>query len=139
MAAATLIVSCADARLRELLLALETRLGIEAADRLLVPGGPLALLEGQHGRQAMLDWLDLLLAGHDIGLACLVSHEDCLAYARRLAGRPESERATLEGDLVAAGTLLVTRYPGLRVECFVVPRGHDGDVARLGSPGRVVL
>jgi hypothetical protein len=136
---AALIVSCADGRLRELLLALETRLDLTDADRLLVPGGPLALIEGQFGRRAMVDWLDLLVGSHDTGLVCLVSHEDCLAYADRLAKHAGGERRVLEGDLAEARRLIAGRYPTARVECFVVPRGHGGDATRLGTPERVAL
>lgn len=137
--AAALIVSCADGRLRELLLALETRLDVADADRLLVPGGPLALIEGQRGRQAMVDWLELLVRGHDMDLVCLVSHEDCLAYAHRLAGSADDERSVLEDDLAEARRLIVGRYPGIPVECFVVPCAHGGGAGRLGAPERVAL
>jgi hypothetical protein len=86
----------------------------------------------------MVDWLDLLIRGHDIGLVCLVSHEDCLAYADRLARATEAERRVLERDLGQAKQLIGVRYPAVRIECFVVPHGL-GAKGRLGSPERVAL
>ncbi len=136
---AALILACADGRLRELLLALETRLDVVDADRLLVPGGPLALVEGQRGRQVMVDWLDLLVRGRDMGLVCLVSHEDCLAYAPRLEEHAGDERAVLERDLAEARRLIVGRYPATPVECFIVPRAHGTGAGGLGAPERVAL
>jgi hypothetical protein len=133
-----LIVSCADGRLRELLLALETRLGVENADRLLVPGGPLGLL-GQRSQATMVEWLDQLVGGHDVELVCLVAHEDCLAYSGRLAGLAGREREVLERDLVGAKALVAGRYPSLRVECFVVPRELGSRPGRLTTPERVAL
>jgi hypothetical protein len=137
--ATTLIVSCADGRLRELLLTLETRLGIDNADRLLVPGGPLALLEGQRSHTTMVEWLDELVGGHGVELVCLVAHEDCLAYSGRLAGLAGHEREVLERDLMRAKTLVSHRHPSVRVECFVVPYEPGSHPGRLASPERVAL
>jgi hypothetical protein len=136
--ATALIVSCADGRLRELLLALETRLGVENADRLLVPGGPLALL-GQRSQATMVEWLDQLVGGHDVELVCLVAHEDCLAYSDRLAGLAGHEREVLERDLMGAKALVAGRYPSVRVEGFVVPRELGSRPGRLTAPERVAL
>ena len=86
----------------------------------------------------MVDWLDLLVGGHDIELVCLVSHEGCLAYASRLVSAGEDERRVLERHLAQARRLIAARYPDATVECFVVPRaaGVDGG---LGSPERIAL
>ncbi|HJW74390.1 MAG TPA: hypothetical protein VJ787_01795 [Thermoleophilia bacterium] len=137
--ATTLIESCADGRLRELLPALETRLGVADSDRLLVPGGPLALVRDQRERGVVLEWLDRLVDGHDIELVCLVSHEDYLAYSTRLMGIADGERKVLERDLASAERLIEDRYPSLRVECFVVPRELGRRPGRLASPERVAL
>jgi hypothetical protein len=137
--ATTLIVSCAGGRLRELLLALETRLGVDGADRLLVPGGPLAFLEDQRARATMIEWLDLLVRGHTVELVCLVAHEDCLAYSGRLEGLAGHEREVLERDLMQVKTLVAARHPSVRVECFVVPHEPGPRPGRLTTPERVAL
>jgi hypothetical protein len=129
-----IILACSDGRLREQLLALETRLGIEGADRVQVPGGPLALLRTEHQRRSLTDWLGLLIPAHAIERICLVSHEDCLGYAPlRAAGH--DERRALERDAHAARDQLRQRLPHVVVEGYIVP--FDSTAHRFGSPERV--
>ncbi len=135
---AAIIVACADGRLREYLLALETRLDIDGADRLLVPGGPLAFLR-QHERTTMLGWLDMLVRVRGTELLCLVSHEDCLAYADRLADTGLTERRALERDLAQAGQVVASRFASLRIEGFIVPRDPALRPGRLSAPERIAL
>ncbi len=133
-----IIVSCADGRLRELLLALETRLDLGEAHRLLVPGGPLTIVRDATERATVLRWLDLLVGDHVSQLICLVSHEDCLAYVDRVRRDGGGERGVLERDLHVAHGIVAQRYPSLVVEAYIVPR-DPGARGRLGAPERLSL
>jgi len=131
---AGLVLACSDGRLHESLLALQTRLGLDHADRISVPGGPLALLRSEHERRSLLDWLTTLVPAHDIDTIVLAAHEDCLAYTRaRRAG--VDERAAVARDLRAARDVVRGRLSGLTVPMYVVP--YDVVAARFGSAERV--
>ena len=128
-----LVLACADGRLHDALLALQTRLGLEQADRLLVPGGPAALLRGEHERLSILGWLTMLVPARDVDTIVLVSHEDCLAYAaRRVAGI--DEHARLDSDLQAARELVSSRLPGATVATYLIP--YQTATGRFGSAER---
>jgi hypothetical protein len=117
----TLLVSCVDGRLREVLAELETRLAAENGDRLLVPGGPLVLTDSSAEHDHVLGWLDAIVQGHGVQTIYLVAHQHCLAYQRKLGGFFYDEREVIERDLLAVKRKLGDRFFGARVECFVVP------------------
>ena len=117
----TLLVCCADGRLRESLGELETRLGCEDGDRLLVPGGPLVLTEWAPERDHVLNWVESIVRGHGVQAVYLVAHQHCLAYQRKLGGFFYDEREIIERDLHAVQRKLSDRLFSTRVECFVVP------------------
>jgi hypothetical protein len=117
----TLFVTCVDARIGGAVDALEEALGLEACDRLQVPGGPLALVSDGPQRQATTDWVEFLARFKDVAVVHLVSHEHCLAYQRKLGGFFQDEREVLERDLLAARRVLEDAVYGIRVECHLVP------------------
>ena len=117
----TLLVSCVDGRLRETLREFETRVGSEGGDRLLVPGGPLALTDRAAERDHVQGWIEAIVSGHGVRTIYLVSHQHCLAYERKLGGFFYDEREVIERDLRAVRSKLGDRLYSARVECFVVP------------------
>jgi len=117
----TLLVSCVDGRLRETLRELETRIGSEDGDRLLVPGGPLVLTDSTPEHDHVSAWIETIVRGHGIRTVYLVAHQHCLAYERKLGGFFYDEREVLERDLRAVQRKLGDRFFSTRVECFVVP------------------
>ena len=117
----TLLISCVDGRLRETLAELEARLGCEAGDRLLVPGGPLVLTERAAERDHILDWVESIVRGHRVQTVYLVAHQHCLAYERKLGGFFYDEREVIERDLRAVQRKLGDHLFSTRVESFVVP------------------
>jgi hypothetical protein len=135
---ATLIVACVDGRLREALAQLETRLDAEACDRLLVPGGPLVLTDSAAEQGQVLGWMDTIVRGHGATTICLVAHQHCLAYQRKLGGFFHDEREIVERDLLAVQRKLGDRFFSTRVECFLVPwddqvmGGGFGDAEAIG-------
>jgi hypothetical protein len=117
----TLLVACVDGRLRETLRGLETRLGCEDGDRLLVPGGPLVLTDWAAEQDHILGWIEAVVRGHGVQTIYLVAHQHCLAYERKLGGFFYDEREVLERDLQVVQRKLSDRLFSVRVECFVVP------------------
>ncbi len=117
----TLLVSCVDGRLRQTLAELETRIGADNGDRLLVPGGPLVLTDWAAEQDHVLGWIEAIVRGHGVDTIYLVAHQHCLAYQRRLGGFFYDEREVIERDLLAAQRKLGDRFFSARVACFVVP------------------
>lgn len=117
----SLLVGCVDGRLRASVRDLEMSLGVGEGDRLLIPGGPLALIvPGPEGDTAF-GWIEMLVARKAIRRIVLVSHQHCLAYQQKLGGFFHDEREIIERDLATARRLLVDRFNAVRVECYVVP------------------
>ena len=129
-----LVLTCSDGRLHESLLALQTRLGIDHADRIAVPGGPAALLRGEQERRCLVGWLETIVPAHAVDTIVLVAHEDCLAYAtaRRVA---VDERALIERDLRNARDMVRAAFHDVSVSAYRVPLEAGG--ARFGSAERV--
>jgi hypothetical protein len=117
----SLLVGCVDGRLRMMVHDLEVSLGTAHGDRLLIPGGPLALVVPGPEREAALSWIDLLVARKALRRIVLVSHQHCLAYQQRLGGFFYDERDLIERDLAAAKKLLEGRFHGVKIDCYIVP------------------
>jgi hypothetical protein len=117
----SLLLSCVDGRLRTSVRDLEVSLGIADGDRLLIPGGPLALVVAGPERDVAFGWIEMLVARKAVRRIVLVSHQHCLGYQRKLGGFFHDEREIIERDLAAAQRLLVDRFNAVRVECYVVP------------------
>ena len=135
---ATLMIACVDGRLREALAELETRLDAETCDRLLVPGGPLVLTDSAPAQAQVLDWMETIVRGRGVTTICLVAHQQCLAYQRKLGGFFYDEREIVERDLLAVQRKLRDRFFSTRVDCFLVPwdeqvmGGDFGDAEAVG-------
>ena len=129
-----LVLSCSDGRLHESLLALQTRLGLDHADRVAVPGGPAALLRSEQERRCLLGWLTPLVPAHAIDTIVLAAHQDCLAYAaaRRVAA---DERAVIERDLLGAREVVRAAFNDVSVSAYFISLEPGG--ARFGSAERV--
>jgi hypothetical protein len=117
----SLLVGCVDGRLRWCVHDLEVSLGIGHGDRLLIPGGPLALVAPGPERDAVFAWIEMLVARKAVRKIVLVSHQHCLGYQQKLGGFFHDEREIIERDLAAARALLTDRFNAVRVECFMVP------------------
>lgn len=117
----SLLVGCVDGRLRASVHDLEASLGIGHGDRLLIPGGPLTLVDAGPERDVAFGWIEMLVARKAVRRVVLVSHQHCLGYQQRLGGFFHDEREIIERDLATARKLLVDRFNAVRVECYIVP------------------
>ena len=133
----SLLIACSEGRLTETLQRLQTRHRADGADRLLIPGGPLALTRPGMERRVALDCIRGLVEGNDIRRILLVSHQDCGAYERSLGGLGFDQREILERDLRRVRTLLETEFPGVEVGCWFVSWQENGHGAAFGEPERL--
>ncbi|NLG65238.1 MAG: hypothetical protein GX537_06485 [Actinobacteria bacterium] len=132
-----LLLACSDGRLTQVLEAFLVRRHAEAAERLLVPGGPLLLTRPGMQRRVALDCLHTLVEARAPRRILLVSHQDCAAYERALGGLGFDQREILERDLRRVRTLLENEFPEIEVSCWFVPLIEDGVGASFGEPRRV--
>ena len=82
----SLLIACSEGRLTETLQHLQIRRHADGADRLLVPGGPLALTRPGMERRVALSCIRGMVEGENIRRILLVSHQECGAYERSLGG-----------------------------------------------------
>jgi hypothetical protein len=128
----SLLVACSDGRVASVLDDLQRRLHAEDADRLLLPGGPLALTRTGAERRVVKDLVSEIVANHDIRRIVLVSHQDCFAYERALGGLGFDQQQILERDLRRVAADLENDYRGVSVESYVIPWREDAGGAAFG-------
>jgi len=128
----SLLIACSDGRLAQALNELQRRLRIEEADRMLVPGGPLALTKTGAERRVARDCVAEIVATHDVKRIVLVSHQDCFAYERALGGLGFDQREILERDLRRVRAGLEHDHLGVEVECYVIPSVESDDGPAFG-------
>lgn len=128
----SLLVACSDGRVAPALDDLQRRLHIEDADRLLLPGGPLALTRTGAERRVTKDSVSQIVQYHDIGRIVLVSHQDCFAYERALGGLGFDQQRILERDLLRVKADLENDYLGVSVDCYVIPWRESAEGAAFG-------
>ena len=134
----TLLVACSDGRVARALDDLQQRLHIADADRMLVPGGPLALTKTGAERRVARDCVAQIVSTHDIRRIVLVSHQDCFAYEQALGGLGFDQRAILERDLRRVRADLEHDHLGVTVECYVIPWTEDEEGAAFGRAESVI-
>ena len=128
-----------DGRVAPALDDLQRRLHIEDADRLLLPGGPLALTKTGAERRVIKDSVSEIVKFHDIHRIVLVSHQDCFAYERSLGGLGFDQQRILERDLRRVKADLEGDYVGVEVECYVIPwREESAEGAAFGRAALVL-
>ena len=122
----SLLLSCADGRISQSLQRLLRRLEAEDADRLRVPGGPLALTRPGMERRVVTDFISAQIEAHAVKRILLVSHQDCTAYENALGGFGFDQQELLERDLSRVKMLLENDYPDIEVSCFIIPWRENG-------------
>ena len=134
----SLVIACSDGRLADVLHHFQSRRRVQDADRLLVPGGPLALTRPGMERRVALEFIRGLTEAHALRRIMVVSHQDCPAYERALGGLGFDQREILERDLRRVRTLLENEFPEVKVDCWFIPWQENGQGAAFGEPERVV-
>jgi len=132
-----LVIACSDGRLTEPLQRFQARHRAEAADRLLIPGGPLILTRPGMERRVALECIRTLVESCNTRTILLLSHQDCSAYERALGGFGYDQLEILQRDLRRVRTLLENELPGVEVTCWVMPWREGEGAAGFADPERV--
>ncbi len=133
----TLIIACSDGRLTEALLRFQSRRRAEAADRLLVPGGPLVLTRPGMERRVAMDCVRNIVEAGNTRFIHLISHQDCISYERVLGGLGFDQREILERDLLRVRRLLENELPGVEIGCWFVPWREGQAGTAFGDAERI--
>jgi hypothetical protein len=128
-----LLIACSDGRIADTLARLLADRGIEAADRLLVPGGPLVFVRPGMERRVALECVTGLIENNAVRKVILVSHQDCRAYERALGGLGFDQHEILARDLRRVRALLETTFPALDVSSYLIPWRENGGGAAFGD------
>ena len=128
-----LLIACSDGRLSEPLARLLSELGIDTAERMLVPGGPLVLVRPGMERRVAMECLTTLVEGDCVRKVVLVSHQDCRAYERALGGLGFDQEEILTRDLRRVRTLIENAFPALDVSCYLIPWRENGAGPGFGA------
>ena len=133
----TLLIGCSDGRVATRQDALLAAVGHPAANRLIVPGGPLPLTRPGSERRVALGCIREIVEAHDVRTIYLVAHQECAAYERALGGLGFDQQELLERDLRRVKALLETSFPGVDIHSYVIPWREDGGGASFGPAAPV--
>ncbi len=119
----TVAVHCSDGRLGEHVEdLLHKRLEAAQFDRLVVPGGPAALVEQApcfFEMQALTRQLQFLVEAHKLRRVLLIAHEGCAYYLDHLRVAPQELEAHQRKDLQEAAGRVRQLFPGLSVHAML--------------------
>jgi hypothetical protein len=128
-----LFIACSDGRVAAALAALQEQEGDPAADRLLLPGGPLVFTRPGTERRVALEFVRTQIDTHGLRRIVLVSHQDCQSYERVLGGFGFDQQGLLVRDLKRVRVLLENAFPEVDVRCFVIPWRETNGEAAFGA------
>jgi carbonic anhydrase len=128
-----LLIACSDGRLTQPLARLLADLGVDDADRLFVPGGPLVFARPGMERRVALECITTQIDSGGVRKVILVSHQDCRAYERALGGLGFDQQEILSRDLRRVRALIENAFPALDVSCYLIPWRENGGVAAFGD------
>lgn len=97
-------------------------LGFPRYDRLVCPGGPVALsgrLMALWDARGIEEQVRFLVEVHDIHNVVLVAHEGCAYYLRRLGLPPQQADAEQRADLEKASETVIKLAPGVTVTRYL--------------------
>ncbi len=104
-------------------------LGLPRYDRVVCPGGPVALsgrLLALWDARGIEEQVRFLVQVHDIKTVVLVAHEGCAYYSHRLALPAERLETEQHADLLKAADTLCRLAPGVTVARYFARLTADG-------------
>ena len=118
------------------------RKGIEHPDMIVVAGGAKALASPRNDfeRDFILEQIRLSIRLHACQRVILMSHSDCATYGglAHFQGDIAAEAAHHRSDLLRAGELLTTNFPGISVEPYFVKFDGVWEVQANSAAGKEV-
>ena len=92
-------------------------------DRFAVPGGPATLARtGAASYEVAREHVELLIDAHGLTRVCLIQHDDCAYYLRKLGVSPAELKKAQAEDLARAARNLRAIDSSLTVEAYVALR-----------------
>jgi len=128
-----LLIACGDGRLAGPLDEVLASLGVQDAERLLVPGGPLIFVRPGMGRRVAMECLTTLIESNGVRKVILLSHQDCRAYGRALGGLGFDQQEILARDLRRVRALIENAFSAVDVSCYLIPWRENGAGPRFGD------
>ena len=121
-----LVVYCSDGRFaRQSEQFVAEHLHLARCDRLVVPGGPAALIEPDAHHNAF-ESAKFLMFAHDVDRVVLIMHEDCGYYAHRRELTGASQRRARQADLGRIADRLRAVNADVRIDAYEARLHEDG-------------
>jgi carbonic anhydrase len=118
------VLCCFDHRVATAVRKFLKKQGIERADMIIVAGGAktLASPRNHFEEDFILEQVRLSIRLHQTKRVIVMSHSDCATYGglAHFKGDHEAEAKHHRGELLRAGELLTSNFPGISVEPYFV-------------------
>jgi carbonic anhydrase len=118
------VLCCFDYRISRAVRKFLTKQGIERADMIVVAGGAKTLASPRNDfeQDFILEQVRMSIRLHQTKRVLVMSHSDCATYGglAHFKGDREAEADHHRGELLRAGELLTSHFPGISVEPYFV-------------------
>jgi carbonic anhydrase len=118
------VLCCFDHRIGTAVRKFLKKQGIERADMIVVAGGAKTLASPRNDfeQDFILEQVRLSIRLHQTKRVLVMSHSDCATYGglAHFKGDREAEALHHRGELLRAGELLTSNFPGISVEPYFV-------------------
>jgi carbonic anhydrase len=129
------VLCCFDYRIHTAVRKFIKKQGIERADMIVVAGGAKTLASPRNDfeQDFILEQVRMSIRLHNTKRVLVMSHSDCATYGglAHFKGDQHAEAEHHRGELLRAGELLTSNFPGISVEPYFVK--FDGVWEVLGA------
>ena len=131
------VLCCFDYRINRAVRKFLKKQGIEQADMIIVAGGAKTLASPRNDfeQDFILEQVRMSIRLHQTKRVLVMSHSDCATYGglAHFKGDRAAEAAHHRGELLRAGELLTTNFPGISVEPYFVKFDGVWEVSRAAE------
>jgi carbonic anhydrase len=131
------VLCCFDHRISTAVRKFLKKQAIERADMIVVAGGAKTLASPRNDfeQDFILEQVRMSIRLHQTKRVLVMSHSDCATYGglAHFKGDQQAEAAHHRGELLRAGELLTTNFPGISVEPYFVKFDGIWEVRNAGD------
>src|SRR5208282_1972181 len=131
------VLCCFDHRISTVVRKFLKKQAIERADMIVVAGGAKTLASPRNDfeQDFILEQVRMSIRLHQTKRVLVMSHSDCATYGglAHFKGDQQAEAAHHRGELLRAGELLTTNFPGISVEPYFVKFDGIWEVRNAGD------
>jgi len=131
------VLCCFDHRISTVVRKFLKKQGIERPDMIIVAGGAktLATPRNDFEQDFILEQVRMAIRLHQAKRVLVMSHSDCATYGglANFKGDRDAEAAHHRTELLRAGELLTTNFPGISVEPYFVKFDGVWEVRQAGN------